>query len=298
MSDENDSEKKRLQAILAWSFKSESAARINAMIDLARSEPGIPILPDQLDREPWLLNVQNGSIELRTGKLREHRRDDYITKLAPVEYDEAATCPTWDGFLDRIMDHNRDVMGYLQRAVGYSLTGDVSEQVIWFLYGCGANGKSTFLGAILALLGDYAMQAVSDLLMAKNHEAHPTERADLFGKRFVCTIETEEGKRLAEALMKQMTGGDRMRARRMREDFWEFPPTHKIFLAANHKPTVRGTDHAVWRRIKLVPFTVRITDAEKDRQLPEKLKKEVLPGLQWVVYSVRMVTSGGSFCHA
>jgi putative DNA primase/helicase len=127
------------------------------------------------------------------------------------------------------------------------------------------------------------MQAVSDLLMVKANEAHPTERADLFGKRLVATIETEEGKRIAEALMKQLTGGDKMRARRMREDFWEFKPLHKIILAANHKPAVRGCDHAVWRRIKLVPFTVTIPDAEKDKELPDKLLKELAGILAWSV---------------
>src|SRR5262249_36131226 len=153
----------------------------------------------------------------------------------------------WMKFLARIMDDNQDLITYLQRVVGYGLTGDVSEQCLWFFYGTGANGKSTFLGTVLAMLGDYGMQAVSDLLMVKNHEGHPTERADLLGKRFVATIETEEGKRMAEALMKQMTGGDKVRARRMRQDFFEFSPTHKIILAANHRPTVRGTDLAAWR---------------------------------------------------
>jgi putative DNA primase/helicase len=167
--------------------------------------------------------------------------------------------------------------------VGHGLTGDVSEQALWFFYGTGANGKSTFLATILALLGDYAMQAVSDLLMVKHHESHPTERADLFGKRFVATIETEEGKRIAEALMKQMTGGDKVRARKCFKDFFEFDATHKIVLAANHKPTIKGTDHANWRRIKLVPFTVTIPDEEKDKELPQKLKNE-LPGiLAWAV---------------
>ena len=137
-------------------------------------------------------------------------------------------------------------------------------------------------GGLLGL-GDYGMQAVSELLMQKHHESHPTERADLFGKRFVATIETEEGKRLAEALMKQVTGGDPVRARKMRQDFFEFLPTHKIALAANHKPVVRGTDHAVWRRIKLVPFTVTIPDEEKDKNLPAKLKAEKPGILAWAI---------------
>lgn len=269
--------------VMKWCLTSESAPRHNAMIELARCEPGVPVLPQDLDRDPWLLNVENGTIDLKTGALREHRQADMMTKLAPVRYDGAATCPRWLKFLSRIMDDNHDLITYLQRVIGYCLTGEVSEQCLWFFYGTGANGKSTFLGAILAMLGDYAMQAVSELLMVKSHEAHPTERADLFGKRFVATIETEEGKRMAEALMKQMTGGDKVRARKMRQDFFEFTPTHKIVLAANHKPIIRGTDYAVWRRIKLVPFTVTIPDEEKDKDLPEKLRAESSGILAWAV---------------
>jgi putative DNA primase/helicase len=250
---------------------------------VAASEPGIPILPGQLDADPFLLNVRNGTLDLRTGQLREHRREDYLTKLVPVEYDLAASCPNWGRFLQRIMDGNADLIAYLRRVIGYALTGDVTEQCLWFLHGEGQNGKSTFLGTILALTGDYGIQAVPELLMQRVHDQHPTERADLFGRRFVATIETDEGKRMAESLMKQMTGGDQIRARWMKKDFFEFSPAHKLFLAANHKPTVRGTDFAVWRRIKLVPFTVTIPDDEKDKQLPAKLKAE-LPGiLTWAV---------------
>jgi putative DNA primase/helicase len=267
--------------LLSWALRSEQAQRLDALLAVARSD--LPVLPDQLDTDPFLLNVLNGTLDLRTGELRPHRREDLISKLAPVRYDLGATCPLWLKFLDRILDGNQDLIIYLQRVVGYGLTGDVSEQCLWFFHGTGANGKSTFLGTVLAMLGDYGMQAVPELLLAKNHDSHPTERADLFGKRFVATIEAEEGKRLAEALMKQMTGGDKMRARFMRQDFFEFDPTHKIFLAANHKPVIRGTDHGTWRRIKLVPFTVTIPDEEKDKALPEKLKAE-LPGiLAWAV---------------
>src|SRR5262249_87054 len=148
--------------------------------------------------DPFLLNVLNGTIDLRTGKLREHRREDHLTKLAPVKYDPDATCPLWLKFLHRIMDGNTDLIEYLQRVVGYCLTGDVSEQAMWFHHGSGQNGKSTFLLTILAMLGDYAIQAVSELLMVKHNEAHPTERADLFRTRLAATIETEQGKRMAE----------------------------------------------------------------------------------------------------
>jgi putative DNA primase/helicase len=283
----DDEERKRrlatLTATLKHALRWEEAKRIVSCLELAQSEPGIPVRPGDLDADAWLLNVLNGTIDLRTGRLRPHRRDDLITKLAPVIYDPDARCPLWERSLHRWMGGSEGLKTYLQRVVGYGLTGDVSEQLLWLFYGLGANGKSTFLLILLAMLGDYGMQAVADLLMTKKHEAHPTERADLFGRRLVATIETEEGKRLAEALMKQLTGGDKVRARKMRQDFFEFAPTHKIVLCANHKPVVRGTDLAVWRRIKLVPFGVTIPEHEKDRALPGKLKAE-LPGiLAWAV---------------
>jgi putative DNA primase/helicase len=270
-------------AVLKWALKSEAAPRLNATIALAESEPGIPVLPHELDANPWLLNCLNGTIELRRGTPREHRREDLLTKLCSVEYDAQATCPQWITFLNDVIAGNQTLMGYLQRAIGYSLTGSVEEQCLFFLYGTGQNGKSTFLGVLQAMLGDYAMQAIPELLIVRGHEQHPTERADLFGKRFVATIEVESGKRLAEALVKQLTGGDPIRARRMREDFWEFIPTHNIWLAANHKPLIRGQDYAIWRRIKLIPFTVKIPDEKKDPTLSDKLKAE-LPGiLAWAV---------------
>jgi putative DNA primase/helicase len=276
-------EKERLVRLLKHYLAWEDARRVAACLEMIKSEPGIAVLPEDLDRDPFLFNLENGTLELRTGTLREHRREDLITKLAPVTYDPDATCPLWLAFLDRVLAGNDDLITYLQRVAGYCLTGDVSEQALWFLYGTGANGKSTFLSTLLAAFGEYGMQAVPELLMVKANESHPTERADLFRKRLVCTIETEDGRRLAEALMKQMTGGDKVRARKMRQDFFEFEPTHKILLAANHRPVIRGTDHGVWRRIKVLPFTVTIPEAEKDRDLATKLRAE-LPGiLNWML---------------
>lgn len=168
----------------------------------------------------------------------------------------------------------------MQKAVGYSLTGDVSEQVLLFLYGTGANGKSTLINAVMEAMGDYAMQAAPELLRVKQ-SAHPTELAELKGARFVASVEVEEGKYLAESLVKQMTGGNRIKARFMRADFFEFAPTHKVFLAANHKPDVRGTDIGIWHRIKMVPWDVTIPKEERDPALPAKLRAE-LPGiLRW-----------------
>jgi putative DNA primase/helicase len=273
----------RIRKALKWAGQSLAAPRINAMIDLARSEPGIPILPEQFDADPWLLNCQNGVLELKTGVLREHRRNDFMSKLCPVEYDADATCPLWMQCLDRWMAGDEELIRYLQRSIGYALSGDVSEQCLWFLHGEGNNGKSVFLKIVLMMLGDYGMQSPSDLLLAKEHESHPTAIADLWGRRFVSTIEVDDGKRLAEALLKQLTGSDKIRARFLYRDYFEFWPSHKIFLAANHKPQVRGTDLGIWRRIKLIPWSVVIPPAERDGHLDKKLSAE-LPGiLAWAV---------------
>jgi P4 family phage/plasmid primase-like protien len=278
------SEDKLRAATIRFASYANSKRGIDAMVGLARSEPGMPLSQDRLDQEPWLFNVLNGTIDLRTGEMREHCRDDFITKISAVVFDPAAQCPLWEAFLEKIFEGNQELISYLQRLVGYCLTGVSEEHILPFLYGVGANGKSTFCETILRLLGtDYAMKAAPDLLLAKRGESHPTDRADLFGRRFVACIETEEGRRLAEALVKEMTGGDRMRVRRMREDFWEFVPTHHIWLASNHKPVIRGTDHGVWRRIKLIPFDVVIPDKRQDKKLHAKLAKE-LPGiLNWAI---------------
>jgi putative DNA primase/helicase len=264
-----------------WASSSLSESKLRAMISLAQSEPGIPVLPEEMDASPDLLNVLNGTIDLRAGKLREHRREDLITKLAPVEYDPNAAAPMWAQTLERVLP-DPEVRAFFKKLCGYALTGDVSEQMLPVLYGTGANGKSTVLNTLLAVLGHYGMQAAPDLLVAKKG-SHPTELADLFGMRLVASIEVEDGSRLAESLVKQLTGGDRVKARKMRQDFWEFEPTHKVLMACNHKPQVRGTDNAIWRRIRLVPFTETIPPAEQDKQLPEKLRAEASGILAWAV---------------
>ncbi len=280
---DSEEDNSAIKQMAAFCRASNSDHGLRALLAIARSEPGIPVLPLSLDQDPWLFNVENGTIDLRTGKLRQHDRADRITKLAPVEFQDGADCKTWSEFLEAILP-DMELRSFMRRLVGYCLTGSTQEHVLPFLHGGGSNGKSTLLGVVLALLGtDYAIKAPTDLLLAKKNEAHPTELADLFGKRFVACIEAEDGRRLAESLVKELTGGDRIRARRMREDFWEFSATHKIWLGANHKPQVRGTDHGIWRRIKLIPFTVTIPDDKQDKELPVKLLGE-LPGiLNWAL---------------
>lgn len=269
-------------AIYKFAKGSERSAARAAMVKLAEVEPGIPILPEEMDRDPYLLNVLNGTVDLRTGELRPHDKADNITKLAPVYFDAEAECPTFLTFLDRVLP-DLEVRRFLRRITGYGMTGITSEQCLAFFYGQGANGKSTFLDTIQELLGDYAQTAAPDLLVSRGGDRHPTELADLFGARWVSSIEVDEGKRLAETLVKQMTGGDKMKARFMRTDFFQWSPTHKLFLAANHKPEIRGTDYAIWRRIRMVPFTVTIPVEERDGKLGSKLLAE-LPGiLNWAI---------------
>jgi putative DNA primase/helicase len=250
-------------------------ARIHAMVDLARSERGATVLPAELDTSQWLLNCTNGTVDLRSGQFRPHQKEDCLTKLCRVAFDPQAECPHWLGFLACVFPGEPTIVSYLQRFLGYCLTGDVREQVMPIFHGGGANGKSTLLNTIYEMLGeDYATKAATEMLMVRSMESHPTERADLFGKRLVIAIETQEGRSINEALIKELTGGDPIKARRMREDFWEFLPTHKIVLATNHQPKVRGTDEGIWRRLPLVPFKVRFWDKQKGEHGPEELRAD------------------------
>ncbi|MGI6102308.1 MAG: phage/plasmid primase, P4 family [Bacillota bacterium] len=271
------------EAIEKHARSSESERKLHAMINLASSEEGIPALPEELDNGAYLLNVGNGTLDLTTGALLTHKRKDLLTKLTPIEYDPDAKAPRWEAFVAWAMDNNQNLISFLQRAIGYSLTADVSEQVLFFCHGTGDNGKSVFLETILAMLGPYGKTTAQNLLMASRFDDHPTGVADLMGTRMAVSIETGESRRLDETLVKSLTGGDRIKARFMRQDFFEFEPTHKIWLATNHKPIIRGTDHAIWRRIRLIPFSMKIAEEKKDPQLVDKLKKE-LPGiLAWAV---------------
>lgn len=270
---------------LDWAVETMNATRLRAMVALAKSDASLAVATGELDRDPWLLNVTNGTVDLHTGKLRSHRREDLITKLAPIAYDAKATSPTWDAFLLRAMAGDEELVSFLRRAVGYSLTGDIREHVLFFLFGAGANGKSTFLTTLQSALGDYAAAAPRGLLFkARGGERHPTELTTLFRARFVTCSEIEDGQAFDEALVKDLTGGDAITARRMREDHWTFAPTHKLFVAGNHKPNVRGTDEGIWRRMRLIPWTVIIPAAQRDKALGEKLRAE-LPGI--VAWAVR-----------
>jgi putative DNA primase/helicase len=272
-SDEEDEDRRK--ALAKHARASESETRIRAMVELAKSE--IPASPDQFDADPCLLNTSTGTIDLRTGALREHRREDLITKLAPVEYDPVAAAPTWETFLKRVLP-GEELRGFVRRAAGYSATGNTSEQCMFIHHGPGANGKSTFQETISAALGDYAMRTPTETLLVKRPGGVPNDVARLKGARFVTASETEEGRRLAESLVKDLTGQDTISARFMWAEWFDFKPTHALHLSTNHKPEIRGTDAAIWRRIRLIPWAVTIPPAEQDRELPEKLRTE-LPGV-------------------
>lgn len=277
-----------------WAMESEKRDRISAMLNLAEPEPGIPILPEHMDLDRWAFNCSNGTIDLRTGELRPHRREDLITKICPTPYEADARCELWESTLDLFFAGNRELIDYFQAICGYAISGIVRDHILPIAYGRGSNGKSTMLGAIIDVFGpDYAMKCPPDMLMAKKTDSHPTDRADLFGKRLVVAIETESGRNLNETMVKELTGGDKIRARRMREDFWEFDPTHTLILATNHKPAIRGTDNGIWRRLKLIPFAVSLMQSNADTRMPEKLRAEFPGILAWCVRGCLLWQSAG-----
>jgi putative DNA primase/helicase len=269
------------KALAKHAMRSESEQRLRAMVTIARA--GVSATPEEFDRDPWLFNVQNGTLDLRTGKLQEHFKENLITKVSPAIYVPEAKCSLWLNFLYRVLAGDENLIRFMQKAVGYTLTGNVREQVFFLLYGLGENGKSVFLETLLALLGDYGCGIRSESLMIRRQDQIPADIADLKGKRLAAVSETEDGKRLAEVLVKDMTGGDTLKARHLYSNFFEFKAQFKLWLRANHKPVIRGTDHAIWRRIRLIPFTVKIPEGERDKALGEKLLAE-LPGiLNWAL---------------
>lgn len=270
---------------LRWAATSESASKRASMIECARSEDGIPILADQLDRDPWTFNAANGTLDLQTGQARPHNRRDLLSKVAPVAYDPDATCPRFLEWLHQIMLGRHDLVTFLQRAMGYSLTGNISERLVFILHGGGRNGKTTLLETMGGILGDYAGIAPAEMLLAKRGDAGiPNDLARLPGTRFVSATETGQGRRLDEVKIKSITGGDTISARFMREEFFDFRPTFKIWLGTNHKPEIHGTDNAIWDRIRLIPFDYRVADDQKIPDLSDIFVAEEGPGiLAWTV---------------
>ncbi len=233
------------------------------------------------------------TINLRTGEHYPPRGEDYCTKIAPVVPDPKAKCPLWDKFLARVTDNDTDLQDYLARVVGYWLTGHTYEHALFFLYGTGANGKSVFIESIAGLMGDYATTASMETFLTSSWDRHPTELAALHGSRLVVAHETGPGRRWYESRIKQLTGGDVVQARFMRQDFFEYQPTFKICIVGNHKPSLRTVDEAIRRRLHLIPFKVTIPPEERDLHLVEKLRAEWPGILNWALAGCKAWREGG-----
>jgi putative DNA primase/helicase len=269
--------------VIKWTLNSESKKGREAMVALARSEKRLAARAADFDCDPWVLNLPNGVLCLKRGELRPHDQGDRHTKIAGALFDPNAGCPTFERFVTEIMGGNTELVEYLRRLAGYALTGSTKEQMMSIWHGGGRNGKSTLLELLCAVLKDYAGVAPEGLLLTKRQDAHPTELAKLKGLRLAVSQESGDGRHLAESRVKWITGSDTLTARGMREDFYDFSPTHKLILSTNYRPKVQGSDAGIWRRLQLLPFQVEFPPGKADKDLPQKLRAE-LPGvLAWCV---------------
>lgn len=268
-------------------IKSESFRRIQALVGLLKMSKDIKVSDDELDTDNYLFNVNGITLNLKNGKGFTPEPTNLITKRSKFIYDKDAKCPTWDMFLLQIFNKDTDLIRFVQKAMGYSLSGDVREQCLFILWGTGANGKSTFLNVLQELFGDYACTTGTETFMKKTSE-QSNDLARLKGIRLVTTTEVEQGKALSESLIKQITGGDEITARFLYGEYFSFKPTFKIFMATNHKPKIRGADNGIWRRIKMIPFTVTIPAEQRDKTLTEKLIAENSGILNWLIQGYAM----------
>jgi len=261
--------------------KLATSGTVGGVERLARSDRRHAATTAEWDADPWLLNTPGGVVDLKTGRMRPHERADRMTKITTAT--PGGDCPTWRQFIDEVTGGDAELQAYLQRMVGYALTGSTQEHALFFLYGTGANGKSVFVNTLATILGDYATNAPMDTFMETRTDRHPTDMAGLRGARFVAAIETEQGKRWAESKVKSLTGGDKISARFMRQDFFEFYPQFKLFVAGNHKPAIRNIDEAMKRRLHLIPFTITVPPERRDKNLQQKLLAERDGILAWAV---------------
>lgn len=270
-------------AVLKHCHRSQSKPRLDAVLELAKSEAPLPAKFEDFDVNPWFLNCSNGTVDLRGGSLMPHDRARLQRKAVRIPYDGQAECPLWLSFLDEVMGKDTALVNYLQRAVGYTLTGLTKEQVFFFLHGTGSNGKSTFLNIIRAILGDYARDTNPSTFLERGRNSIRDDLVRLQGARFVTCAETDAGERLSQALLKQVTGGEPITARALFSSHVEFTPQFKVWMASNHRPEITGVDEGIWRRVRLIPFEVTIPAAQRDLDLEHKLRAE-LPGiLVWAV---------------
>jgi putative DNA primase/helicase len=276
---EDPDERKRA---VSHALKSDNAPRLRAMIEIAQSEPSLIVKAELLDADPMLLTCANGTIDLRTGELRDHDPADLITQMTGVAYDATATATHFDQFIAEVFGADRDLIEFVQRFIGYCLTGDTREHVLAVFHGTGCNGKSTLVGTLRQLLGDYATTAAFDTF-AQTYAGGPrNDLARLRGARFVTASESGRGQALDEATLKEITGGDRIAARFLYREHFEYDAQFKLVLTTNHRPRIDPSDDAIWRRLRLVPFNESF-EGREDRDLRTKLSAE-LPGiLAWAV---------------
>jgi putative DNA primase/helicase len=268
--------------LIAWAKKSEMAPQILNMLRLAANFKELAIISSDLDADPWLLTVENGTIELKTGTVRPHRREDLISKMVHTEFKPRASCPVWEEHLELVLPQG-DTRTFFQRAAGYSLTGLDVEEVFFFLQGGGQNGKSKTLEILAALLGDYAWTSTFGAFMRSHNGVPLNVIADMMGRRFVVVDEGEESQSFNESLLKNMTGGGTVSGRQLYSRAINYRPTFKLWFGSNYKPNIQGMDLAIWRRVRLVPFNVTIPEERRDKFFSEKLKSE-LPGiLNWAL---------------
>lgn len=282
---------KEQAALMRAAMRLESVNTIRAMLELAGTEIEVALAPEDLDGWPDLLNTSSGTLDLTTFEVSKHDPNMHLTKVTSAPYDPTAEAPMFTAFLERIQP-DPDMREFLARLLGHTISGRVHEHLLAIAYGVGANGKSTLMELVREVLGDYAATTDPGLLIDRG-DAHPTGIADLFGLRLALTHETDQGRRLAEGTVKRLTGGDRIRARRMREDFWEFDPTHSIVMVTNHRPVITGKDEGIWRRLRLVPFDEVIPPEERDADLPAKLRTEAAGVLRWLVEGYRSYLERG-----
>jgi putative DNA primase/helicase len=274
---ENEDEQK---AISKWALASQNESRINAM--LSQSKPYLAVGMEELDRDPWLVNCQNGTLDLRTGRLKDHDPVDRITKIVPVEYNPDASCPRFMRFLKETLVDDA-VIKFVKRYSGYTVTGVTRERLLAILYGLCKNGKTTLVELLHEVLGDYARNTDVETLLIKKYQGVGNDVAALKGARFVSAAEVEKGRRLAESKVKQLTGRDTVTARFLFGENFDFKPEFKLWLSTNNKPVIQGTDDAIWDRLRLIPFTQRFEGAQADPKLPDKLREEIAGVFAWMV---------------
>jgi len=269
------------QALTNWVRRSEST--VGSLAALQSASSVVSVIPDDLDADPWALNVQNGTLDLRTVTLRPHRREDRISKILPVGYDPDAKCPRWRRFVSEVTCGDKDLAVFLQMAVGYSLTGSTREQCFFLCWGEGANGKSTFLEAVQYALGDYGTTAGVAAFFDTRTDGLQPEVVRLRGSRFVSATETPKKARLDIEAIKRFTGSDRVTARTLHSEPISFEPQCKIWLATNDRPRINATDHGTWRRVRLIPWRAKFEGEDQDPDLLAKLKEEATGILAWAV---------------